>query len=109
MRCRPERRRHVVYLTKNSEYHCRSGECVGVRERQSGRWRRWHAAVRCRLAGSVTDGRKLSRNVRVGARLFFEGQRMLLTSELQQTCRPAKGDIWSYAYLCTSGLIDSQP
>ena len=36
-----DRRRHVVYLTRNSEYHCRLNECVAVRSRSDGRRAGW--------------------------------------------------------------------
>ncbi len=32
----PDRRRHRVYVTKNTEYHFRDGFCVAVRDRRTG-------------------------------------------------------------------------
>ena len=31
-----ERRRHRVYMTRNTEYHFRDGVCVAVRDRRTG-------------------------------------------------------------------------
>jgi hypothetical protein len=31
----PERRRNQVLVTRNSEYHCRDGACIGVRDRRT--------------------------------------------------------------------------
>ena len=32
----PDRRRHRVYVTRNTEYHFRDGFCVAVRDRRTG-------------------------------------------------------------------------
>ena len=50
---RVERRRHRVYVTKNTEYHFRDGFCVAVRDRQSGDFLPGHLALRKRLHGGL--------------------------------------------------------
>ena len=32
----PERRRHRVFVTRNTEYHFRDGFCIAVRDRRTG-------------------------------------------------------------------------
>ena len=102
-----ERRQHVVYITKNTEYHCRRKECVGVRDRTTGRWRRWHAALRGQLLGSIFTDRQTSRRAEVGARLCFAGDRSVVTSQVLGVARPPKTVLWSYASLCWAGRIEA--
>jgi hypothetical protein len=52
----PERRRHRMLVTRNSEYHCRDGRCVAVRNRHSGEFFPGHHAI----------GKKLSAGIRFG-------------------------------------------
>jgi hypothetical protein len=99
------RRRHVVYVTRNTEYHCRGRECVGVRDRETGRWQRWHPALRARLLGSVAERHTIRRQTRLGARLVFDGRQLILTSKLEWSGRPEKEVIWSYSSLCRAGEI----
>jgi hypothetical protein len=100
-----ERRRHVVYLTKNTEYHCRLKECVGVRDRRTGSWFRDHAAIRSQLLGAVTKQRKPS-SPSVGTRLLFEGSVPIMTSTVDIIGRPDRSAIFSYTSLTWSGTID---
>jgi hypothetical protein len=100
-----DRRRHVVYVTRNTEYHCRGRECVGVRERASGRWRRRHPALRGELLGGLgRDGPNL-RRPREGLRLVINGQQTLMTSAVVATGRPDREAIFSYTSLAWSGEI----
>lgn len=102
-----DRRRHVVYVTKNTEYHCRDRECVGVRERSSGRWRRWHPALRTRLLGRLNTDAKVYRLPRTGFRLVFAGRQTVMTSKLEEHGRPHKESIYCYASLVATGEIQS--
>ena len=101
-----ERRRHVVYLTRNTEYHCSLAQCVAVRDRRTGGWSRDHAALRSRLVGAVDHQRKVLASPEVGSRLFFEGQRPVLTSNVVVVGRPDKSAVDSYCSLSWSGEID---
>jgi hypothetical protein len=49
----PERRHHHVYLTLNSEYHCRDDLCVAVRNLQTGEFVDDHPAIGRRLTGAI--------------------------------------------------------
>jgi hypothetical protein len=49
----PERRRHRVYVTNNSEYHCRDGVCIAVRSMETGDFVADHAAIGRRLSAGV--------------------------------------------------------
>ena len=46
-----DRRKHVLYVTQNTEYHLRNDRCVGVRDLWTGRWKQEHPAVGKRLFG----------------------------------------------------------
>jgi hypothetical protein len=49
----PERRRNCVFVTLNSEYHCRDGLCIAVVSRHTGQPDRDHPAIGRRLSGSL--------------------------------------------------------
>lgn len=49
----PDRRRHRVYVTKNTEYHFRDGFCVAVRDRKSGEFLHGHLAIDRRIDGGL--------------------------------------------------------
>src|SRR3954453_8016526 len=91
-----ERRRHRVFMTRNTEYHFRDGMCVAVRDRRSGEWLPGHLALRRQLFGSIRffmNGSLLPNpgEPRVGEALFFaSGGRDLVTSPLESVERPAK-------------------
>jgi hypothetical protein len=48
-----ERRRHRVFVTRNSEYHCRDDVCVAVRDLATGEFFEYHRAIGRRRTGSV--------------------------------------------------------
>jgi hypothetical protein len=97
----PDRRRHRVYVTRNTEYHCRDGICVAVRDVATGAFVSGHAALR-RVAGGVL---RIDLNGAVGAitpietasvgmRLYFsfdaDDRKALVTSSIQDVRRPAR-------------------
>jgi hypothetical protein len=49
----PDRRRHRVYVTKNTEYHFRDGFCVAVRDRRTGEFLHGHLALERRIDGGL--------------------------------------------------------
>jgi hypothetical protein len=101
----PERRRHIVYVTRNTEYHCRGRECVGVRDRGSGRWVREHPALRASMLGAVHRGEVQPRPEK-GLRLLFTGvEQLVMTSKLLCAGRPEREDVFAYTSLCWSGEI----
>ena len=48
-----ERRRHRVYMTRNTEYHFRDGFCVAVRDRRTGDFLHGHLALQRRVHGGL--------------------------------------------------------
>ena len=49
----PERRKNRVLVTSNSEYHCRDGSCVAVRDRRTGELLRGHPAIGKQMTGGM--------------------------------------------------------
>ena len=97
-----ERRRHKLYVTRNTEYHVRDGVCVAVRNRRTGDWIPVHDALSQPVLGCLSvrqNGEVLpSRGApKVGDALFFEtAGRELLTSALCAIERPAKDIVDGY-------------
>ena len=97
-----ERRRHRVYMTRNTEYHFRDGVCVAVRDRRTGDWLPGHLALRRPLFGGLRfflNGALLPNpgEPEVGEALFFgEGGRDLITSPLQGIERPTRETVEDY-------------
>lgn len=101
----PDRRRHRVFVTKNSEYHCRDNVCVAVRNVQTGEFVRDHAALGRKLSGAIKFTRDGSisgvhdaTDARLGEQLCFaaaalddaDDHKDLLTSPLEAVARPPK-------------------
>jgi hypothetical protein len=96
-----DRRRHHVYVTRNTEYHLRDGVCVAVRDRSSRAFRSAHIALNLRMEGGVriyANGAMIP-NVEKpveGDAIFFthvgpEGEmKQIVTSRLERVDRPAK-------------------
>lgn len=101
-----ERRHHVAYITRNTEYHCRDGECVGVRDRNSGTWQIRHPALRATLVGGIRRaGGNVKKKPSPGARLVFKGNRAILTSRVLTVERPERESVRCYTSLCWAGCI----
>ncbi len=98
----PERRRHQLFVTRNTEYHCRDGICVAVRDRRSDRWLDAHLALRRRVTGGVrilANGTAVPscEDPRIGEALYFGDEgRELITSQLCEVERPSKTIVKSY-------------
>jgi hypothetical protein len=97
----PERRRHHMYVTRNTEYHFRDKVCVAVRDRKTGRWLVSHLAVSRKLTGGVRfreNGTAFSLDApQVGEALYFgDDGRELLTSLLCGVERPERDIVQSY-------------
>ena len=106
-----ERRRHLVYVTRNTEYHLRDGVCVAVRDRQSKNFRNAHIALNLKLEGVV----KTYSNDAVlptateptpGDAIYFNERgtdgnedRQIVTSRLEKIDRPSKHDVLAYPEL----------
>jgi hypothetical protein len=49
----PERRRNRVFVTRNSEYLCRDGRCIAVRDRHTGAFTPDHPAIGKLVSGGI--------------------------------------------------------
>jgi hypothetical protein len=99
----PERRHRQVYVTRNSEYHCRDGVCIAVRSKRTGEFEPGHAAIGRRMTaglrfndlGAVTSASKPG-SARVGDQLCFslvddrESCTEVVTSPLRAIERPPR-------------------
>lgn len=98
----PERRRHRVYVTRNTEYHFRDGFCVAVRDRRSGDFLPGHLAIKRRLHGGLkffANGAIVPNagDPKPGEALYFAAEgRDLVTSPLERVDRPAKVLVEAY-------------
>lgn len=98
----PERRRHRVYVTRNTEYHFRDGFCVAVRDRRTGTFLQSHLALRRRIHGGLRfflNGAIIPNpgEPRTGEALYFESAgRDLVTSPLESVERPPKAVVLAY-------------
>jgi hypothetical protein len=92
----PERRRHRVYVTRNTEYHFRDGFCVAVRDRRTGDYLHGHLALHRRVEGGlkfIANGgiEPNAGDPKPGESLYFGSQgRDLVTSALETVERPSK-------------------
>jgi hypothetical protein len=98
-----DRRRHRVYVTKNTEYHFRDGFCVAVRDRRTGEFLHGHLALRRRVHGGLRfylNGAIVPNpgEPQVGEALYFASEgRDLVTSPLEAVERPSREMVEAYA------------
>ena len=92
----PERRRHRILVTRNTEYHFRDAVCVAVRDRRTGGFLQGHLALSQSLHGGIrffANG-GIAPNTgdpRPGESLYFaDEERDLVTSPLERVERPSK-------------------
>ena len=98
-----ERRRHRVFYTRHTEYHLRGDECVGVRDRGSGRWLGEHAALRLRALRLPTVAESAAW---IGQRIQFWGRGTdVLTSPVLEVGRPPREEIVAYVSQARAGVI----
>jgi hypothetical protein len=92
----PERRRHRVFVTRNTEYHFRDMFCVAVRDRRTGEFLHGHLALRRMVNGGIRffPNGAIAPNPgepRPGEALYFANEeRDLITSPLERIDRPSK-------------------
>lgn len=97
-----ERRRHRVYVTRNTEYHFRDAACVAVRDRRTGDFLPGHLAISRSLQGGLkffSNGAIVpnSGDPQPGEGLYFAADgRDLVTSPLERIERPAKKLVDAY-------------
>lgn len=98
----PERRRHRVYVTRNTEYHFRDGFCVAVRDRRTNEFLHGHLALQRRVHGGLKffEGGGIAPNAgepREGESLYFASEgRDLVTSPLESIERPSRDVVQAY-------------
>ena len=94
-----ERRRHRRFLTRNTEYHLKDEQCVGVRCRESGEWFIDHVALGKALAGGMSRtayGYEPAPPA-PGASLWFDaGNSNVITSTVEAQDRPEKASLQAY-------------
>jgi hypothetical protein len=101
-----ERRRHRVYVTRNTEYHMRDGVCVAVRDRRTSSFREAHIVLHLKVEGSIKVGPRGS-DIRdtepeIGDAMLFlqpmgDGRpRQITTSRVERIERPSKEDVRRY-------------
>jgi hypothetical protein len=94
-----ERRHHKVYITKNTEYHVRSGLVVAVRPRGSKLWLRRHKALAMKLEGHLDVGTLIPHPgpPRPGQRLFLAVEdNDVVTSPVVAIVRPPRTTVADY-------------
>lgn len=104
----PERRRHRVLVTLNSEYHCRDGVCVAVRDRRTGSFVTEHPALGKHISGGLRFNDKggiesatTASDLHPGEQVCFtagDGDRTLITSPLSTIERPPKDVVATYRH-----------
>jgi hypothetical protein len=92
-----------MFVTRNTEYHLRLDQCVGVRDLQTGDWHRHHAALRLRAIALPSMGHD---HHWVGRRLqFWSTDKDVVTSQVIDVGRPEPEVIPHYVSQERSGLI----
>ena len=99
-----ERRKHRMFVTRNTEYHFRERTCVAVRDRRTGQWLSAHLALNRILSGGIrfSIGTRLPSlgEPDVGDALYFgEDGQELVTSLLCSIDRPDKELVSGYPAL----------
>jgi len=97
-----ERRRHKMFVTKNTEYHLKDDTCVGVRKRDSGMWLKNSKALKARLIGSIENFSdvKIAKGgpPKIGGNLLFinEDGEDIITTSVKGIERPPKEAVQNY-------------
>ncbi len=103
----PERRHHRVLVTRNSEYHCRDGTCVAVRDRRTGRFVPSHPALGKHISGGLRfndqggiESASTEGELKLGEQICFsaDGDRSIITSPLSSIERPPKDVVAGYRH-----------
>jgi len=105
----PERRRHRVFVTRNTEYHCRDGVCVAVRDRRTRRFVEAHAALGKHVSGGLRfnqnggiESASSGTDLHPGEQVCFAGDtdkdRSVITSPLDAIERPEKEIVKGYIH-----------
>jgi hypothetical protein len=99
---RVDRRRHKMFVTRNSEYHMRDDICVGVRNTREDRWLDRSRLLSARLMGAVDSFSTLSSSActepAIGKYLLFicENGELIVTTRLEAIDRPPMDAVQYY-------------
>jgi hypothetical protein len=96
-------------VTRNTEYHCRDGVCVAVRDRRSRRFVAQHPALGKHVSGGLKfnekggiDSATTGEDLQPGLQVCFAGEsdhdRSVITSPLDTIERPTKDIIKTYIH-----------
>ncbi len=85
------RRVHTCFITRNREYHVRSGVCVAVRDRATSAWISGHRALGMRLIAAVPGLGFLGRPLE-----FVAGTAHVRTSGVIDILRPGRNEVDTY-------------
>jgi hypothetical protein len=97
-----ERRRHRMYVTRNTEYHFRDGFCVAVRDLRTGNFLDGHLALRRRIRGGIRFFMNGGLQPNLGdpqpgeALYFASGKTDLVTSPVVSIERPPREVVARY-------------
>jgi hypothetical protein len=104
----PDRRRHRVFITRNSEYHCRDGICIAVRDVATGAFRADHQAIGKTMSSSIRFGKEggiaaISKpgDTHIGEQLCFSSGQLeheIITSAVTAIERPPKEIVSKYTH-----------
>ncbi len=105
----PERRHHRVLVTRNSEYHCRDGVCVAVRDRRTNQFVARHSAIGKRISGGLRfnqsggiESATMGTDPKLGDQVCFAADgnedRTVITSPLSAIERPPKDVVQTYTH-----------
>jgi len=102
-----DRRRHKVFITRNTEYHVKDDVCVAVRDVRTKRWQVAHIALSRKVEGAVrifSNGAVVP-NLKepvTGDAIYFSDtgpsgdERQIVTSRIVSIGRPPKSDVAQY-------------
>jgi hypothetical protein len=88
------RRVHTCFITRNREYHVRSGVCVAVRDRATSAWIAGHRALGMRLMAAVPGFGFLGRPLE-----FVAGASHVRTSAVIDILRPGRNEVDIYQFV----------
>jgi hypothetical protein len=85
------RRVHTCFITRNREYHIRSGTCVAVRDRETSAWIAGHSALGMRLIAAIPGVGFLGHPLE-----FVAGAAHVRTSSVTDILRPNRNEVDIY-------------
>ena len=88
------RRVHTCFITRNREYHVRSGVCIAVRDRATSAWIAGHRALGMRLIAAVPGLGFLGRPLE-----FVTGTAHVRTSAVIDILRPGRNEVDTYQFV----------